>query len=37
LGMQRFEDDKVIVWSDENKGPYVVRYAWADNPVNPSI
>lgn len=29
--------DKVIVWSDEVAKPLYVRYAWADNPVNPNL
>ena len=33
----RIEGDKVIVWSDEVKDPKYVRYAWADNPVNPNL
>ncbi|MFY7839890.1 MAG: sialate O-acetylesterase [Lacibacter sp.] len=33
----RIEGDKVIVWSDEVKEPMYVRYAWADNPVNPNL
>ena len=31
------EGDKVIVWSDEIASPVYVRYAWADNPVNPNL
>ena len=31
------EGDKVVVWSDEVKVPKYVRYAWADNPVNPNL
>ncbi len=31
------EGDKVIVWSDEVTKPLYVRYAWADNPVNPNL
>ena len=31
------EGDKVVVWSDEVKDPKYVRYAWADNPVNPNL
>ncbi|MEE6188212.1 hypothetical protein PIECOFPK_00683 [Mycovorax composti] len=31
------EGDKVIVSSDEVKSPKYVRYAWADNPVNPNL
>ncbi len=33
----RIEGDKVIVWSDEIADPKFVRYAWADNPVNPNL
>jgi len=33
----RIEGDKVIVWSDEVKDPKYVRYAWADDPVNPNL
>lgn len=29
--------DKVIVWNDEVTIPLYVRYAWADNPVNPNL
>ncbi|HVY75878.1 MAG TPA: sialate O-acetylesterase [Puia sp.] len=29
--------DKVIVWNDEVKEPKYVRYAWADDPVNPNL
>lgn len=28
---------KVVVWSDEVAAPQYVRYAWADNPVNPNL
>jgi sialate O-acetylesterase len=31
------DGDKVIVWSNEIKTPVYVRYAWADNPVNPNL
>lgn len=31
------EGDKVVVWSDEIANPQFVRYAWADNPVNPNF
>lgn len=31
------EGDKVIVSSDEITNPMYVRYAWADNPVNPNL
>lgn len=30
-------DGKVVVWSDEVADPRYVRYAWADNPVNPNL
>lgn len=33
----KIEGDKIIVWSDEVKEPLYVRYAWADNPVNPNL
>lgn len=28
----KIEDNKVIVWSAEVTDPFIVRYAWADNP-----
>lgn len=33
----KIEGDKVIVWSDDIPNPLYVRYAWADNPVNPNL
>lgn len=33
----RIEGDKVIVWNDAISEPLYVRYAWADNPVNPNL
>jgi len=33
----KIEGDKVIVWSDDVKNPMYVRYAWADDPVNPNL
>ncbi|GAB3494178.1 sialate O-acetylesterase [Spirosoma knui] len=33
----KIENGKVIVWSDEVTNPQYVRYAWADNPVNPNL
>lgn len=33
----KIEGDKVIVWNDEVLSPMYVRYAWADNPVNPNL
>jgi sialate O-acetylesterase len=31
------EGEKIIVWNEEIKNPVYVRYAWADNPVNPNL
>jgi sialate O-acetylesterase len=31
------EGDKIIVWSDAVASPKYVRYAWADDPVNPNL
>lgn len=33
----KIESDKVVVWSEEVAAPMYVRYAWADNPVNPNL
>lgn len=33
----KIEGDKVIVWNDVITSPMYVRYAWADNPVNPNL
>lgn len=33
----KIEGNKIIVWSDEITEPKYVRYAWADNPVNPNL
>lgn len=33
----KIEGDKVIVWSDDIAQPLYVRYAWADDPVNPNL
>lgn len=33
----KLDGDKVIVWNDNIKDPVYVRYAWADNPVNPNL
>lgn len=33
----RIEGDKVVVWNDAIKEPRFVRYAWADEPVNPNL
>jgi sialate O-acetylesterase len=33
----KIEGDKIIVWSNDIKEPKYVRYAWADDPVNPNL
>jgi sialate O-acetylesterase len=33
----KIEGTKVVVWSDQIASPKYVRYAWADNPVNPNL
>ncbi len=33
----RIDGDKVIVWTDAFPDPVYVRYAWADNPINPNL
>lgn len=33
----KIEGNKVVVWHEEIKEPKYVRYAWADNPVNPNL
>ena len=33
----RIEGDKIVVWSDAIINPMYIRYAWADNPVNPNL
>jgi len=33
----KIENNTVIVWSDEVKDPKAVRYAWANNPVEPGL
>lgn len=33
----KIEGDKIIVWNDGVANPLYVRYAWADNPVNPNV
>ena len=33
----KIEGNKIIVWNDEIPNPMYVRYAWADNPVNPNL
>lgn len=36
-GKTKIEGEKIIVWNDEIPNPMYVRYAWADNPVNPNL
>ncbi|MBD2700078.1 sialate O-acetylesterase [Spirosoma sp. BT702] len=33
----KIEGNNVVVWSDDVSNPQYVRYAWADNPVNPNL
>lgn len=33
----KIDNDKLMVWSQKVKSPKYVRYAWADNPVNPNL
>jgi sialate O-acetylesterase len=33
----KIDGNTVVVWSDDIKDPMYVRYAWADNPVNPNL
>ncbi|WP_447642724.1 MULTISPECIES: sialate O-acetylesterase [Chitinophagaceae] len=33
----KVEGDKVVLWNDKIARPKYVRYAWADNPVNPNL
>ena len=33
----KIEGNKIIVWNDNVSSPMYVRYAWADNPVNPNV
>ncbi|AUD03649.1 sialate O-acetylesterase [Spirosoma pollinicola] len=33
----KIDGNRLIVWSDEVANPHYVRYAWADNPVNPNL
>ncbi|MBO9660822.1 MAG: sialate O-acetylesterase, partial [Chitinophagaceae bacterium] len=33
----KIEGNTIIIWSDQIKAPKYVRYAWADNPVNPNL
>lgn len=31
------DGDQVVVWNDDVPEPVYIRYAWADNPVNPNL
>ena len=33
----QIEGDKVVLWSEEIREPRYVRYAWADDPVDPNL
>ncbi len=33
----RIEGDRIVVWNENIPEPKYVRYAWADNPVNPNL
>ncbi|MFN8253543.1 MAG: sialate O-acetylesterase [Ferruginibacter sp.] len=33
----KIEGDKIIAWNDAVASPLYIRYAWADNPVNPNV
>jgi sialate O-acetylesterase len=33
----KIDGDKVVVWNDTISQPMYVRYAWADDPVNPNL
>lgn len=33
----KIEGDKIIIWCDAIANPVYIRYAWADNPVNPNV
>jgi len=33
----KIEGNHIIVWNNEMTNPMYVRYAWADNPVNPNL
>ena len=35
--IKQIEGNKVIVMSEEIANPVYVRYAWADNPVQPNL
>ncbi|HEY5970297.1 MAG TPA: sialate O-acetylesterase [Chitinophagaceae bacterium] len=33
----KIDGDKIVVWNENVANPIYVRYAWADNPVNPNL
>jgi len=33
----KIDGNKIVVWNDALASPMYVRYAWADNPVNPNL
>jgi len=33
----KIEGSKIVLWNEEINSPLYVRYAWADNPVNPNV
>jgi sialate O-acetylesterase len=33
----KIDSDTIVVWNDNVSNPMYVRYAWADNPVNPNL
>jgi sialate O-acetylesterase len=33
----KIEGERIVVWNDDIPQPLYVRYAWADNPVNPNL
>jgi sialate O-acetylesterase len=33
----KIDGDKIFVWNESISNPMYVRYAWADNPVNPNL
>jgi sialate O-acetylesterase len=35
--MAKIIKDKIIVWSEKIASPVAVRYAWANNPLNPNL
>ena len=33
----KIDGNKIVVWNDDIQNPMYVRYAWADDPVNPNL